>query len=149
MWAGSYVDAARAIDAALTGAAALAPGQIDRAGDGTLIGYSNGAYFAAEVACAQQGRWPGLVLLSMKVDLDPARLKKAGVRRVLLGAGDRDGASASMKAASERLLSGGVQARFMSLGPGGHEFPADIGARMCEAVAWVRYQAAGVCTPRP
>jgi predicted esterase len=70
MWAGTGADALRQLHRALDAAGALAPGKLDRA-DGTLVGYSNGAYFAAEAACAEKGRWTGLVLLSMKLALDP------------------------------------------------------------------------------
>ena len=31
-----------------------------------------------------------------------------------------------------------LEARYMSLGDVGHAFPADMPARMCEAIAWVR-----------
>jgi predicted esterase len=142
MWTGGYAEASRSIHAALDAADALAPGKrADR--DGTLIGYSNGAYFAAEVACAEPGRWSGLVLLSMKLDLDPKRLTAAGVRRVLLAAGDRDDASAPMQALATRLATGGVDSRFMSLGDVGHPFPSDMSARMCAAIAWVR---GSICT---
>jgi predicted esterase len=138
MWAGTYVDAARPIHAALDAAGVLAPGKLDRGREGTLIGYSNGAYFAGEFACSEPGRWPGLVLMSMRLDLDAARLRAAGVRRVVLAAGDRDEARASMEGLARRLDEAGVQARFTSLGPGGHALPPDVGARMCPAIAWVR-----------
>ncbi len=137
MWSGTAADAERPIHAALAAAERLAPGKLAPSG-GTLIGYSNGAYFAAAVARAEPGRWPGLVLLSMKLRLDPAQLRAAGVRRVVLAAADRDPAAPSMTALAAQLQSGGVDARFMSLGPGGHELPADIADRMCEAVRWVR-----------
>lgn len=114
------------------------PGKLDCAAPGTILGYSNGAYFAAEVACAERGRWSGLIALSMKLDLDGARLTAAGVKRVVLAAGDRDGARASMQALASRFVDQGVAARFVSLGPGGHEFPPDMARRMCSAVAWVR-----------
>jgi predicted esterase len=139
MWSGSASDAARSIHAALEAADALAPGKRVRQG-GTLIGFSNGAYFAAEVACAEPGRWTGLVLMSMKLDLDPARLRQAGVTRVVLAAGDRDEARASMQALAARLSgnAGGPAAKFMSLGDVGHAFPSDMGKRMCDALSWVR-----------
>ncbi|MDP9148782.1 MAG: hypothetical protein M3O36_02400, partial [Myxococcota bacterium] len=130
MWAGTYATVAPRVHAALEAAASLAPRRLDRSGDGTLIGYSNGAYFAVEIACAEQGRWTGLVLLSMHLEPDASRLRSAGVRRVLLGAGERDGARPSMQALAERLRAAGLTARFMSLGPGGHEFPADMDERM-------------------
>lgn len=138
MWSGTYADAQRQIRPALAAAEALAPGKMDRGGDGTLIGYSNGAYFAVEVACAEPGRWSGLILLSMKLKLDATRLRTAGVERVLLAAGDQDGARASMQQGADRLRAEGLEARFMSLGPGGHPFPADMADRMVEAIRWAR-----------
>jgi predicted esterase len=145
MWSGSYADAARAIHAAMDAAEALAPGKLDRSGGGTLVGYSNGAWFAAEVACAERGRWTGLVLLSMKLDLDATRLQAAGVRRIVLAAGDEDETHTSMQALARRLDGGELQARFMSLGPVGHPFPADMSAKMCAAVSWARGVDAGEC----
>jgi predicted esterase len=154
MWSGGYADAARSIHAALDAADALAPGKRAAQG-GTLIGFSNGAYFAAEVACSEPGRWSGLVLMSMKLDLDRTRLVRAGVTRVLLAAGDRDEARTSMQDLASRLnhehgaergaLDGGgaLEARFMSLGDVGHAFPSDMATRMCAAIAWVR---GSVCT---
>jgi predicted esterase len=139
MWSGGYADVAHSIHAALDAADALAPGK-RATQDGTLIGYSNGAYFAAEVAYSEPGRWSGLVLLSMKLDLDPKRLARAGVKRVLLAAGDRDDVHTSMQDLASRLNQNGgpVEARYMSLGDVGHPFPADMPTRMCAAIAWVR-----------
>ncbi|MDP9035051.1 MAG: hypothetical protein M3O50_09610 [Myxococcota bacterium] len=145
MWAGTYATVAPNVHAALDAAATLAPRPLDRSGNGTLIGYSNGAYFAVEIACAERGRWTGLVLLSMHLELEASRLKRAGVRRVLLGAGERDGARRSMEAMAERLRGEGLAARFMSLGPGGHEFPADMDERMKAALVWTRGEHAPGC----
>src|ERR1700733_2552205 len=77
MWSGTYASVAPNVHSALDAAAALAPGQLDRAAAGTLVGFSNGAYFAAGVAQSEPGKWPGLVLLSMHLELDPARLRAA------------------------------------------------------------------------
>ncbi len=137
MWKGTHFDAERQIEAALRAVEVAAPGRLDRGG-GTLVGYSNGAYFAAEIASSQRGRWRGLVVLAMRLDLDAARLSAAGVERVVLAAGERDGAYGSMRAAAERLVASGVAARFMSLGAGGHELPADLASQMCAALAWAR-----------
>jgi predicted esterase len=145
MWSGTYASVAPAVHEALRAAEALAPGKLDRAGGGTLVGYSNGAYFAAVVAESEPGAWTGLVLLSMRVDLDAARLRAAGVRRVVLAAGQRDGAWSSMRAMAERTDAAGLPAAFMDLGPGGHELPRDIDERMAAAVAWVRASGAPAC----
>jgi predicted esterase len=138
MWAGTYASVAPNVHAALDAAAGLVPGKLDRSGGGTLMGYSNGAYFAAEIALHEPGRWTGLVLLSMHLELDASRLRAAGVRRVVFAAGDKDMASAGMKTLAEALDAAGLPSRFVSLGAGGHELPRDLDARMIEPVAWVR-----------
>jgi pimeloyl-ACP methyl ester carboxylesterase len=151
IWAGTSVDAARSIRAALDAADGLAPGKLDRARGGTLVGYSNGAYFAPEVACAEPGRWPGLVLMSMKLSLDPARLRAAGVRRVVVASAEHDEAWSSMEALARGIEEAGVETRFVSLGPGSHTLPPDVGARMCDPIAWVRRADPALCggTPAP
>jgi predicted esterase len=145
MWSGTYASVAPSVHAALDAAAATAPGKLDRSGGGTLLGYSNGAYFAAEVAQAERGKWTGLVLLSMHLELDAARLRDAGLRRVVLCAADKDGARDSMRTLAEHLDAAGLPSRFVSLGPGGHELPADIDARMCDAIAWAREADPAAC----
>jgi predicted esterase len=138
MWAGTYATVAPSIRNALRAAEALAPGKLDRSGSGTLVGYSNGAYFAVEVARSEPGKWTGLVLLSMRLEFDAPGLRNAGIRRIVLAAGDHDGARASMQGLAKSTDAAGLPTRFMSLGAGGHEFPSDIEARMCAAIAWVR-----------
>jgi predicted esterase len=145
MWTGTAADAAGPLRAALDEAARMTPGKLDRAAEGTLVGYSNGAYFAAELARAQPGRWPGLVLIGMNLDLDAARLRAAGVRRVVLAAGEQDETRAPMQGLAQKLDGAGLSARFVTLGPGGHAFPADVSARLCAMIAWVREADPGVC----
>jgi predicted esterase len=145
MWTGTYASVAPSVHTALRAAEALAPGKLDRSGGGTLVGYSNGAYFAVQIARSERGTWTGLVLVSMRLELDAASLRAAGVRRIVLAAGDRDGASVSMQTAAKSTDSAGLPTRFMSLGAGGHEFPADMDARMCVAIAWVRGADSTLC----
>jgi predicted esterase len=138
MWSGTYASVAPSVHAAIRAAEALAPGKLDRSGGGTLVGYSNGAYFAVEVAKNEPGKWTGLVLLSMRLEIDAARLRASGIQRMVLAAGDQDGARESMRALAERTDAAGLPTFFMSLGGGGHELPRDIATRMCVAIAWVR-----------
>jgi predicted esterase len=139
MWTGTYATVAPSVHAALATASALSPGALDRTASGTLVGYSNGAYFAAEIAMHEPGRWTGLVLLSMRLDLDADRLRTAGVRRIVLAAGDKDGARATMRAQADRLSAAGLPTRFMSLGDVGHELPVPPGidGTLADALAWV------------
>jgi hypothetical protein len=87
--------------------------------------------------------------LSIHVDLDVPRLRAAGVRRIVLAAGEKDGARASLQALADRADAAALPTRFTSLGPGGHEFPSDMSARMCDAVAWVRGADPAVCRGTP
>jgi predicted esterase len=139
MWTGTYATVAPSVHSALATASALSPGALDGHASGTLVGYSNGAYFAAEIAMHEPGRWKGLVLISMRLDLDADKLSASGVRRVVLAAGDKDGASDAMRAQADRLSASGLPARFMSLGNVGHELPVPPGtdATLAEALAWV------------
>jgi predicted esterase len=137
MWSGGWANAARQVHAALDAAEAMAPDKLDRSSGGTLIGYSNGAWFAVQEALGERGRWSGLVLLSMQVDLDATKLKAAGVRRVVLAAGEGDMARGSMEAVARATDAAGLPTRFVSLGHGGHAFPEDMSERMHDVIAWV------------
>lgn len=145
MWSGNYASVAPSVHEAMRAAEALAPGKLDRSGGGTLVGYSNGAYFAVEVARSEPGKWTGLVLLSMRLELDAPALRAAGIRRIVLAAGERDGARKSMEALAEQTSAGGLSTRFMSLGAVGHEFPQDMAAKMCAAIAWAREESSESC----
>jgi predicted esterase len=125
------LDDALAIARTLTDGGALAD-------EGVLLGFSSGASMALEVAYAEPGRWPGLVLMSMSVSLSPAALRKAGVRRVVLASAENDGSCASLRATAKSLESAGYPARFVSFGLVGHHYAVDMRERMRDAIAWVR-----------
>jgi hypothetical protein len=79
-----------------------------------------------------------MVLLGAAVRLDAERLRAAGVRRVLLAAGEHDEARPTMERTASRLASRGLPARFVGLGPIFHQLPADLGRVMRDALSWVR-----------
>jgi predicted esterase len=103
-----------------------------------LIGYSRGAFLARDVLYAGRHRFSAAVFLGAAVTPDPVRLAAAGVKRVVLAAGDFDGAKPTMTKAAERLRAGGIEARFVSLGPMGHGLPANLAAVLEEPLAWAR-----------
>jgi predicted esterase len=133
---GSYATIRPRLDAARAAAEQLAPGRVARNG-GVLMGFSSGAYFAVQTALGEPGRWRGLVLMAMDLQLDAAALRRAGIERVVLAAGDLDGARATMKSQADALAAAGLEARFVSLGPVGHHFAVDMADRMTDALAWV------------
>ena len=141
MWTGGYETVAPAVHRALDAASSMGAGPLDPAG-GTLLGYSNGAYFAAEVAMHEPGKWSGLVLLSMHLDLTASRLLAAGIRRVVVGAADqgahsRGGHGLPRREARRRRPRSPDALREPR--PRRPRAPAPTWeARLREAVAWVR-----------
>jgi predicted esterase len=101
------------------------------------MGFSNGAWAAAETALAQPGEWQQLVLIAMKVSLDAAKLRGAGIERVVLAAGDHDGSAHSMQSEAKKLNAAGLPALYLSLGKVGHTFPRDMASRMETALQWL------------
>ena len=123
-----------AIDAATRAELALAPAA--PRGD-ILVGFSRGAFVARDVAYARPGRYRGLVLIGAALSPEPALLRANGIRRVVLAAGNHDGAAPTMRAARDKLVRGGVEARFVSLGPVFHTLPDDTAARLADSLRWV------------
>jgi predicted esterase len=116
---------------------------------GVLIGWSRGAYAARDIlhTLAEQpnltslgGRFRGVVFLAAQIAPDVDKLRAAGIERVVMAAGEQDGAKPARVASVARLQKKGIPARFVSLGKIGHVWPNDFDARMREPIAW----AAGV-----
>jgi hypothetical protein len=105
-------------------------------GPSVLVGFSQGAYVAEELLQTKQGSYRGIVFLAATVEPRASDLGKAGVKRVVLGAGELDGSYAPMKATAQRLEREGVEVRFVSLGKVGHTYIAENGAPLAAAIAW-------------
>ncbi len=105
-----------AVDDAVRAAAHAIGEDGARAGD-TLVGSSRGAYAACEILShVEAGPWSSLVLIGASVDPDPARLERAGIRRVLLAAPLFDVAAPAMRVAQKKLCKAGLPARFVEMG---------------------------------
>ncbi|MDB4929801.1 MAG: hypothetical protein JWM10_2285, partial [Myxococcaceae bacterium] len=105
---------------------------------GVLIGFSQGAYEAWRQARARPGRWRGAAFIGAYVHLRRAELEAAGLRRVVLAAGRRDGSRATMVAAAESLRAEGFPVRFVDLGAAGHDYIPGRGSEgWREALAWL------------
>ena len=102
-----------------------------------LVGFSQGAWAALETAKAKPGRYSGLVLIGLVMRTTASELAAAGVKRVVIAAGDRDGAAASMKGLAKQLEREDFPVRYVSLGPVGHTIPLDANARLHDAVEWL------------
>jgi len=119
---------------------------------GVLIGWSRGAFAARDILYASVSddtlaplakRFRGLVLMAAKVTPDVHLLRKAGIERVVMAAGDYDGSMSTMAAAVATLRASHIEARYVSLGRIGHVWPEDFEARMREPIAWVAGDSAG------
>ena len=101
-----------------------------------LVGFSQGAFVALELTARHLGHYRGLVLIGADVAPSRAMLDASGVNRIVLAAGDLDGASASMKRAAEHLRREGMDARFVSLGRIGHSYETTEKEALRDAIVW-------------
>lgn len=108
----------------------------DPASAGVLVGFSQGAYVALDLVHAGLGRYRGLVLIGAEVDPSREVLAAGGIDRIVLAAGDLDGASLPMRRSAERLRAGGVDVRFVSLGRIGHSYETTDREALRDAIAW-------------
>lgn len=107
-----------------------------------VAGFSNGAYGVADLVAdlARRGGGPrlrGVVLFGADTHLSARDLRALGVR-VGLTAGDHDGASWAMRAQADALAKAGVEVRYVSLGPVGHNIPVDSATPVAELIDWAR-----------
>jgi predicted esterase len=112
-------------------------GQVDASAPRVLVGFSLGGIAAVQIAQGSSGVYEGLVVVASQVHPDAGLLEKAGVKRVVLAAGDLDITSAPLQEDARRLAAQGLPTRFVSLGHFGHGYPADMEARMHQPMEWV------------
>jgi predicted esterase len=112
-------------------------GEVDATARRVIVGFSLGGIAAVQIAQASSGKYAGLVVIASQVHPDAEALRKAGVQRVVLAAGDFDMTSAPLQEDARGLAARGVSTRFVSLGRYGHGYPPDMEQRMREPMQWV------------
>jgi predicted esterase len=130
-------DDAKLVDGSVRAVASEHAGEVDLAAPRVLVGFSLGGIAAVQIAQASSGTYAGLVVIASLVHPDAASLKKAGVQRVVLAAGDLDMTSAPLQQDARAMAQQGLPTRFVSLGHFGHGYPADMADRMREPMTWV------------
>jgi predicted esterase len=130
-------DDAKLVEASVHAVASEHEGEVDLAAPRVLVGFSLGGIAAVQIAQASSGTYAGLVVIASQVHPDAAMLRKAGVKRVVLAAGDLDMTSAPLQQDARALAAQGMPTRFVSLGKFGHGYPADMQERMREPMTWV------------
>lgn len=110
----------------------------DRPAGATLMGFSIGAHFAYQLAKSEPGKWSGLILMNQVMVIEKADLEKAGVKKLVLCAGEYDASHPALYAEKQKLAKAGFPVRFVTLGPVGHRFAPDMETRMVDAIGWVQ-----------
>jgi poly(3-hydroxybutyrate) depolymerase len=136
MWVGSTKILVQAVESPLRALGDRHAKNIDSTRK-ALVGYSLGATAALRIALAQPGQWNGLMIVNAGVEPSAATLRKAGVKRIALVAGDRDRSAHKLKRAALRLKRAGIDAQYFSMGAAGHYFDATSESRMVEALTWL------------
>ncbi len=127
---------AASIEASIARVAAEYPAHVDAGGGRTLIGFSLGAIRAVDLANSGGGKWRSVIAIAAKVYPRAEALRRAGVERIVLAAGDHDMMKWHMVGEAKKLARAGFPVAFMSMGKVGHTFPKDMNARMSRAMAW-------------
>jgi predicted esterase len=112
-------------------------GEVDASAPRVIVGFSLGGIAAVRIAEASTRTYEGLVVIASQVHPDAEALKKAGVKRVVLAAGDLDMTSLPLQEDARALDAHGMPTRFVSLGHFGHGYPADMEERMRGPMTWV------------
>jgi hypothetical protein len=113
-------------------------GHADHGAKGRLLrGFSRGGFDVRDFAQNLGGRYSGLVIIGAATIPDSDLLKKNGIERVVLAAGDYDGARRMMAQALVKLCSDRIPVEFVSLGKVWHALPTDSVARMGSTLRWV------------
>lgn len=137
-WAGSGEVKASAIDEGVALVDRAYGAHIDHTKGDILMGFSRGAFVARDVVYARPGRYKGLVLIGALMRPDVERFKAAGIRRVVMAAGEYDMARPAMQRSAAELNARGLPARYISLGRIGHALPDNFEDLMRGALRWVR-----------
>jgi predicted esterase len=135
-WDESFVDMDRDLEKSIDTVSARYDGEVSRDG-AILTGFSRGAWAAPTIAAMHPGRWRYLILNEADVTLTSAGLKGAGVKAVVLMAGEYGSQLAGERATVQRLEKEGFRAKLIVMPKAGHYYSANIDDLMKEAMDFV------------
>lgn len=110
---------------------------VDARAGRTLIGFSLGGIVGMDLAHRSAGRYPRVILIAARIFPEPGLLRRQGVERLVLAAGDNDMMRWHMAEQARRTDRYGLPTRFISFGPVGHWFPPNLTDYLREALDWV------------
>jgi hypothetical protein len=137
-WSGAPRALAKAVGAAMGELARRAPAGPGPGPERALVGYSLGAAAAsALVATATPGEWTSLMVVNASTLPTASQVRKAGIGRVALVAGEHDMTAPKLKRAARAFAAAGVEAKYFSLGPVGHYFGETTEAALEGPLRWL------------
>ncbi|HRH00078.1 MAG TPA: hypothetical protein PLR99_27720 [Polyangiaceae bacterium] len=112
--------------------------EVDPRAPVVLLGFSQGAYVAAQLVTAYPNKIRAVLFVGANVRPSKDALGKAGVKKVGFAAGLFDGTHAYLNESARQLEQGGYPAQFRSLGRVGHTYVGDAQARAIDSlVSWM------------
>lgn len=136
-WKGDGAEKAAFLDEAFSDVERAFGSGVSPRNKGVIVGFSRGAFVARDVIYERPGYFRGAILVGAALSPDAERFRKAGIERVVLAAGDFDGARPTMEKAAVRLTALGIPTKFVRLGPIPHALPKDFDRIVTEAVQWI------------
>lgn len=104
---------------------------------GVAVGFSQGGYVTLDLVKSGKVKFRGLVLIAApEAHPSAAKLRNAGIERVVLAAGYRDAAYAPLVEDAKRLEREGMEVRFVDLGDVGHTYAAENTVALHDAIVW-------------
>jgi hypothetical protein len=135
-WDESIADMDRDLERSVEAVSTEYEGEVTRDG-AILTGFSRGAFVAPAIAAMHPGRWPYLLLNEADVTLTKAGLERAGVKAVVMMAGEIGSQLQGERATVARLQKEGFPARLIVMPGAGHYYSANIDALMAEAMEFL------------
>lgn len=135
-WDESFADIDKDLEKSIDAVSHQYDGEVVREG-AILTGFSRGAWAAPTIAAMHPGRWRYLILNEADVTLTKYGLEKAGVRAVVLMAGEWGTQLAGERETVARLRREGYPAKLIVMPKAGHYYSADIDDLMSQAIRFV------------
>lgn len=102
------------------------------------IAFSQGGYVLQDLVRKNIGGFDRALVIGADVRFTAAELRKAGIKRAAVGAGQYDGTYVALKKTAKALEAEGFSIRFVDLGKVGHTYIAEAGNEEVEnAIRWL------------
>ncbi len=135
MWAGSTESLASAVERGVVALDPKARGvDLERR---AIIGFSLGGPAALRIALHEPGRWQRLMVVNANVIPSPAQLRKAGIDRVALVAGQHDPVAPKLRRGAKWLSNKHVDVRYFVIAEMGHYYDSRSTERFNAPLAWL------------